>query len=351
MPARTSSQCVDIAVLLGDPRLPYPYALEECFGAEEQNAIERLKAALAELEEFTFIYLNDHASLLDDLRQQPPSLALNLCDMGFRNNTTRELSIPVLLEILDIPYSGADPACMSVATDKSIVRAVARSLGIPVPNEVFVDLNADPLVLPALYPALIKPNFSDGSFGITEDCVVHDAAEAERYLRWLTTTLERPEALIQDFLTGTEYTVGLIGNVSQGFTYLPPLEVDYSRLDPDLPPILSYASKVDPDSPYWQKLQFRQAQLDEVARGRLYDHCTLLFKRLGLRDYARFDFRAGADGEPRLLEVNHNPAWAWDGKLNIMAGYAGYSYSDLLRLILETAMRRVGLRMVHGERC
>lgn len=343
MSARISTPSIDVAVLLGDPRLPYAYAIDACFGAEEQNAVEQLKTALAALEGFTFTYLDDHTTLLDDLRQRPPSLALNLCDVGFRNDTARELNIPALLEILNISYSGADPVGMSLATDKSIVRAVARSLGIPVPNEMFVDLKADPLVLPALYPALIKPNFSDGSFGITADCVVHDAAEAERYLHWLAGELERPEALIQDFLTGTEYTVGLIGNASQGFTYLPPLEVDYSRLDPDLPPILSYASKADPDSPYWQKLRFRRAQIDEVTRGRLYEYCTLLFKRLGLRDYGRFDFRAGADGEPRLLEVNHNPAWAWDGKLSLMAGYAGYSYSDLLRLILAAAMSRVDL--------
>ncbi|MDN5871351.1 MAG: D-alanine--D-alanine ligase [Nitrococcus sp.] len=343
MSGHAQSSAVDVAVLLGDPRLPYPYALEERYGAEEKGAVDRLEAALARLDGFTFSYLDDHMALLDELRRRPPSLALNLCDMGFRNNTARELNVPALLEILDIPYSGANPACMSLTADKCIVRSVARSLGIPVPNEEFVDLDADPLVLPALYPALIKPNLTDGSFGITEDCVVHDAAEAERYLRWLADKLERPEALIQDFLTGTEYTVGLIGNPGQGFTYLPPLEVDYSRLDPDLPPILSYASKADPGSPYWQKLQFRQAQIDEIGRGRLYDHCTLLFKRLGLRDYARFDFRAGADGEPRLLEVNPNPAWAWDGKFSLMAGYAGYSYRDLLRLILQAAMGRVGL--------
>ncbi|HET8701793.1 MAG TPA: D-alanine--D-alanine ligase [Nitrococcus sp.] len=346
--ARTPSHSVVVAVLLGDPRLPYSYAIEERFGAEEQQAVDRLKAALAAIKGFTFRYLDDHASLLDELRRWPPSLALNLCDTGFRNDTARELNIPALLEILDIPYSGAAPACMSLATDKAIVRAVAQSLGIPVPNEMFVDLNADPLVLPTLYPVLIKPNLSDGSFGITKDCVVRDAAEAKHYLHWLATMLERPEALIQDFLTGTEYTIGLIGNIDQGFTYLPPLEVDYTQLDPDLPPILSYASKADPDSPYWQKLRYRPAQLDMVTQGRLYDYCTLLFKRLGLRDYGRFDFRAGADGEPRLLEVNHNPAWAWDGKLNIMAGFAGYTYTDLLRLILEAALRRVGLRVAHG---
>jgi D-alanine-D-alanine ligase len=70
-------------------------------------------------------------------------------------------------------------------------------------------------------------------------------------------------------------------------------------------------------------------------------HAELLFERLGCRDYARFDFRAAADGTPRLMEVNPNPAWAYDGKLAMMAGFAGLAYGEMLRLILEAALRRV----------
>jgi D-ala D-ala ligase C-terminus len=63
-------------------------------------------------------------------------------------------------------------------------------------------------------------------------------------------------------------------------------------------------------------------------------------KRLGCRDYGRFDFRCAADGEPRLLEVNPNPAWANDGKLAFMAGFAGIAYPDMLKMILDAALRR-----------
>ena len=71
------------------------------------------------------------------------------------------------------------------------------------------------------------------------------------------------------------------------------------------------------------------------------DYANILFERLGCRDYARFDFRADAAGEVKLLEVNPNPGWCWDGKLNLMAEMAGLRYSDLLRLILEAAEERV----------
>ena len=62
-----------------------------------------------------------------------------------------------------------------------------------------------------------------------------------------------------------------------------------------------------------------------------------------------------AEGEIRLLEVNPNPGWCWDGKLNLMAEIAGLRYSDLLKLIIEAAQERVaaqhrGLVIPLGER-
>jgi len=43
----------------------------------------------------------------------------------------------------------------------------------------------------------------------------------------------------------------------------------------------------------------------------------------------------------KLLEINPNPGWCWDGKLNLMAEIAGLRYPDLLRLIIEAAQERV----------
>ena len=114
-------------------------------------------------------------------------------------------------------------------------------------------------------------------------------------------------------------------------------------LDADLPQILGYESKWEPDSPYWSKIKYHEAKLPEQKRRTLVDRAQLLFERLDCRDYARFDFRADANGEIKLLEANPNPGWCWDGKMNIMAGYAGLSYADMLRLILEAAQARYAL--------
>jgi D-alanine-D-alanine ligase len=138
----------------------------------------------------------------------------------------------------------------------------------------------------------------------------------------------------------------LVGNPGIGFLYLPVLEVDYSGLDPSLPKILGYESKWEPDSPYWNAVSYKEADLPEDMKRRLYDYSVMLFERLQCRDYARIDFRADSEGKIKLLEVNPNPGWCWDGKLNLMAGFTGMSYAELLRSILRSAVDRIELASV-----
>jgi D-alanine-D-alanine ligase len=307
--------------------------------------VDRLKAALAELPEYRFRYLDNHASLIADLRARRPQFVLNLCDEGFDNDAFMELHVPALLEMLDIPYSGAGPACLGLCYDKALVRAVAEALDVPVPLETYFNADDQAATIPSVFPALIKPNFGDSSIGITQEAVVHTWEQAINYLGQLREEMPGRPLLIQEFLTGPEYSVGIIGNPGLGSRVLPPLEVDYSRLDPDLPRLLAYESKWIPDSPYWSQISYREAQLDEDSRRRMVDYSNVLFERLGCRDYARFDFRADASGEIKLLEVNPNPGWCWDGKLNLMASAAGLRYAEMLKLIIEAAQERIAAQL------
>ncbi len=332
-----------VGVLLGDPRLPYSFSNEGWLGEEEMVAFRQLETALAQLEGYDFIYFNNHERLFDDLKQAQLDLALNFCDTGYRNNWSLVMHIPALLEMFDIPYTGSNGMALDVTSDKALVRALALNFNIPVPNETYVDLRADPLVLPETYPALIKPNFGAGSFGMNKDCVVYDNTQAIAYMQRLAGLIESPEAVIQDFLTGPEYTVGVIGNPQSGLTILPPAEIDYSQLAPELPPVFTYDAKFDASSPYWEQLDHRQAELDETTYAQLVECCTRMYRRLGIRDYARIDFRAGPDGQPRLLDVNPNPTWYADSRMAMMAKWAGYSYADMLGLILQAAIRRYRL--------
>ena len=342
-----SAKQVRVSVLTGDPRLPDSTKRDSRYNEEDfatQRAMRReLEALGAAGGGYRFEFADDHATLFERFAADPPDLVLNFCDTGFRNIASQELHVPALLEMLDVPCSGAPPACMAICYDKAIVRLVAEAHGVPVPREVYLDADA-PLgeLPPDPYPALIKPNQGDGSVGITEKAVVRTPDEARAYLRWLRAELPGRAALVQEYLPGPEYGVGLIGNPGAGgLRALPVLEVDFSNLPEGCTPILGFESKALPDSPYWTDIRYRQTSAGPDLTGPMVAHAELLFERLGCRDYARFDFRAAADGTPRLMEVNPNPAWAYDGKLALMAGFAGLAYGEMLRLILEAALRRV----------
>ncbi len=194
-----------------------------------------------------------------------------------------------------------------------------------------------------MFPAILKPNYGDSSQGITKDAVVHNEKGLLDYLERLRAEFPRRPVLVQEFLTGAEYSVSLVGNPDQGLRALPMLEVDYSGLDAQLPKILGYESKWEPDSPFWTQIKYQEAQLPDHIQAQLIEHSARLFERLGCRDYARFDFRADAKGEIKLLEVNPNPGWCWDGKFNLMASYAGIRYSELLGQVLAAAEERLGI--------
>ena len=332
-----------ITVVQGDPGLPDQVKLGGKFNAEDMDTIRRMKEALTELPEFEFSFLDNHQNLIRTLMANPPEMVFNLCDEGFQNDPFKELHVPAILDMLGIPYTGAGAACLGLCYNKALVNAIAQSLDIPVPMESYIGPDDTLATLPSTFPALLKPNYGDSSMGITKDAVVRNAEELVSYIEWLRANFGSCSILVQEFLSGPEYTIGIIGNPGLTYRILPPLQVDYSRLDPDLPPILGYESKWCADSPYWTQVTYHRAHLEGEKRRQLKDYSNLLFERLGCRDYARFDFREDAQGNIKLLEANPNPGWCWDGKFNIMAGFDGLRYSDLMRLILEAAQERTAL--------
>jgi D-alanine-D-alanine ligase len=336
-------RAVRVCVLTGDPRLPDPTKRDHRYNDEDFVTQRAMRDALTSFDAYAFDFLDDHSVLLERMAQDPPDLVLNFCDTGFRNVATQELHIPALLEMLGVPCSGASPACMVLCYDKQVVRLLAEAQGVRVPREHYLAPDAPLDDVPELWPALIKPNQADGSVGIRQDAVVRTRAEAADYIAWVRHELPGRALLVQEYLPGPEYGIGLIGNPATGLTALPALEVDFSRLPQGLAPILSFESKALPDSPYWTEIKFRRAAADPAVLARIESHAKRLFARLGCRDYARLDFRCAADGTPRLMEVNPNPAWANDGKLAFMAGFAGIAYPDLLRMILDAALARLGL--------
>src|SRR5690606_30767061 len=124
-----------------------------------------------ELKGYQFKYLNNHDSLISDIvklkEKDKVNFVFNLCDEGYDNEALKELHIPSLLEIINLPYTGSGPHCLAFCYDKSLVRGIAREMGIPVPEAFFIKPNDVIFELSFNFPVIVKPNLGDSSFGIT----------------------------------------------------------------------------------------------------------------------------------------------------------------------------------------
>ncbi|MDH4128879.1 MAG: methyltransferase domain-containing protein [Spirochaetota bacterium] len=346
-----SKEIKKVVVLLGDPNQPDPLKPLSVFDDDDFYTIDQMKSALNSLKNYDFTFLSNHNTLFQDLKKYTGkiNLILNLCDEGFNNDPRKELHVPSLLEMMDLPYTGSPPQSLAYCYDKSLVRGISKEMGIPVPEAFFIEPDETTFELPINFPVIVKPNFGDSSFGITQDSVTDNLDDLLRSISKIRETFgyDKP-ILIEEFLTGKDISVGIIGNPAGSCTVLPIIEEDYSLLPEDLPKICGYEAKWLPDSPYW-KIRSIPAVLPEEIEKLLIEYCLKLFERLECRDYCRFDWRLDGEGNPKLLEVNPNPGWCWDGHLAKMAKIADMSYPEMLRAILQAAEQRLEFTKMSGS--
>jgi D-alanine-D-alanine ligase len=343
-----------IVVVMGDHRRPDSIKPNNSFDDDDFHTINELKKALARLPDYEFSYLDNHSELIGMVGEHAgkTDFVFNLCDEGFNNDARKELHVPALLELLDVAYSGGDPQCLAYCYDKSLVRGVANEMDIPVPDAFSIGPeDVTYISLPLEFPVIVKPNFGDSSVGITTKSVCYDLQQLEEAIATVRDSVgyEKP-VLIEQFLTGKDISVGIIGNPPDAYTVLPVIEEDYSALPDGLPKICGYEAKWDQDSVYFHAVKSIPADLPSETLGFLGASCIKLFQRLGCRDYARFDWRLDAHNTPRLLEVNPNPGWCWDGHLARMAELAGMSYGDMLNEILRACDERLAARRNRARR-
>ncbi len=339
-----------VVVTLGDPMKSDPLKPSGKFDDDDFYTIDRLKSALRDLgkdEDYRFTYLTNHDSLIQDLikirEKRDVELVFNLCDEGYFNDARKELHVPALLDILGIPYTGSGPQCLAHCYDKSLVRGIAKEMAIPVSEAFFIKPGDTTFQLPFEFPVIVKPNFGDSSFGITQRSVAHSIEELMNAISEIRGKFgyDKP-ILVEEFLTGKDLSVGIIGNPPEDYIVLPIIEQDYSSLPEGLPRICGYESKWIPESPYWN-IKSLPAKLPEEKKKFIVESCLELSERLECRDYCRFDWRLDAKGDPKLLEVNPNPGWCWDGHLAKMAEIGGISYTEMLKMILKVTERRLKL--------
>jgi D-alanine-D-alanine ligase len=306
-------------------------ALEEYDSPETINAI----ATAIETKGHTTVKLGGGMEFLTNIVSRKVDLVFNIAE-GLGTYRSREAQVPSILEMMDIPYSGSDPQCLAISLDKPLTKTILMASGITTPQWHLIaqsvqlnEINWDRFPL----PAFIKPAYEGSSKGISSGSI---ATSVDQIITLVSKMIElyRQPVLVEQFISGDEVTVGVIGNsparVLGIMRILPKQKTD--RFIYCLEVKRDWVNQVDYECP---------AKLDPKTLHKIEAASLNIFQVLGCRDFSRIDFKISSSGEPYFLEINPlaglNPK---SGDLPIMAGKMDWKYNSLILAIFDAAIER-----------
>jgi len=227
--------------------------------------------------------------------------------------------VPATLEMLGIPCTGSDAVAIGITLDKALAKLLAKAHGIPTaPWRPAAGGGGAPL----RFPLFVKPAAEGSSMGVTAKSFCRDETE-------LHAAVERVRAygpvLIEEFLPGNEYTVGVLaGKVIAVMQVVPKIDKEN----------FFYSIEVKRD--YERRVEYTIVEEPRVAKVALD-----IWQAFGLRDVARVDVRCDRDGVPNFVEVNPLPGvHPVHSDLVILAEKAGWTYDELIGGIMTSAEER-----------
>jgi len=247
----------------------------------------------------------------------------------------REALIPALLDAYDIPYTFSDPLVLALTLHKGMTKRVVRDLGIPTPDFCVVQNESELSSVRLPYPLFAKPVAEGTGKGITAASKIRSPDEIENVARALLARYRQP-VLIEVFLPGEEFTVGVVGTGSEARA-IGVMEV--TLRDEAEKEVYSYINKEQCEELVTYRLAtgFQADEAKEIALS--------AWRGLGCRDAGRVDLRAGPDGRLQFLEVNPLAGLHPEhSDLPILCTLVGMSYRELMERIMGSALRRIGER-------
>jgi D-alanine-D-alanine ligase len=277
----------------------------------------------------------DLAALRARLADLEVDCAFNLCE-SLCGDARLESAVPLLLELLGIPFTGSPPEVLSFALRKDRVKQRLEAAGIPTPRGRVLTSAADVCDLP--FPLIVKPVREDGSVGIWRTSVVHDSEGLARAVEAVVTTFRQP-ALVEEFIDGRELNVALLGHPTP--RVLPLSEIDFGQLPPDVPRIVSYDAKWTAGSvDDLGTVPVLHPVLPNPIAARVRRAAAEAFRAVGVRDYGRVDVRLAASGVPYVVDVNPNCDLSTGAGMARAAAAVGIDYPALVGLLVRYASRR-----------
>jgi D-alanine-D-alanine ligase len=305
---------------------------------------------------YTCEFLEGDISLFDSLRTFRPDICFNICEGHFGD--AREAQVPSILEMLRIPYSGSKVLTLALALDKPMTKRVIAFHDLPTPDFQTFERIDEPLSPDLVFPLFAKPSREGTGMGVSSKSIVHDEKEMREQIAYIIERYKQP-ALVERFIEGREVTVGFVGNlvgpvawrvpeneseprIQAGLHFLPPMEVDLAPFsDSDM--VYSNRLKVD----LADKLNYLcPAPIDEEMKNELNWLAAAVFRIVGALDVSRVDFRLDShdNNKPYILEINPLPGLSpIISDLVIEAAGEGIGHTELVNMILETALKRYGM--------
>ena len=284
---------------------------------------------------------DDVAPLVTEVRRVEPDLVMNLAE-SFGGKSALESNVAALLNLLGLRYTGSSPAGLVIADDKSLTKKVLRFHGIQTPEFATLYRGAVDWAGDLTFPVIVKPPQEDASLGITSASVVHGIKDLFGRIDELQAEYQSP-VLVEQFIEGREFYVGLLGNVN--VEALPIIELDFSKFPADRPRIASWEAKWG-DEGTGTGAEFAGTQsifpenLDADLVTRMQKVATECFQALRLRDYARIDLRVTDAGEIYVIEVNPNCYLERESEFARAAKKSGLEYDALIARIVDLATAR-----------
>ncbi|NHJ01503.1 MAG: ATP-grasp domain-containing protein [Candidatus Heimdallarchaeota archaeon] len=293
--------------------------------------------------EYSFIEADE--DFVANLQLAKPDLVFNRSE-GLRGDS-RESHVPAMLEMLNIPYIGSNVLTTAVCLNKAWTKKILSYHGIPTPHFFTVKTLDDLKNYKMINPVILKPNEEGSSVGINEDNVVHNNQQLTTKLNEMFATYRQP-ILVEEFIQGREFSVGVIGGINEEFEVLSILEIDFSQLPSEVGGVFGQRAKTTYDD---LDHYICPANITDKLSMQLVDTSLNICKVLDIKDFARIDFRMDKNNQIYTLEINPLPGMDFDLENKDFSFYpymaikSGYPYNDLILRLIKSACKRYKLEI------
>ncbi|MBC7874393.1 MAG: D-alanine--D-alanine ligase [Ferruginibacter sp.] len=232
-------------------------------------------------------------------------------------------------DLLNLPYTGCDAAVSAITFNKRYTVAVASFAGINVARSLHifkqhpatVQLITDTLQL----PVFVKPNNGGSSIGMSKVFKVEDLSSSlEKAFK------EDDQLLIEEFISGREFTVGVFRNKGEIIT-LPITEVLTTK------DFFDYEAKYT----VGKSEEITPAEVEETIAGKIRATARKVYEIFNCRGVVRIDFiyneKAGA---PYMLEINTVPGQSDASIVPKQIKAMGWTLKEFYTVLIEEALER-----------